>query len=102
MTGRRLTLLLALYVTLDLANPWMPGAFVFDPDGSVDGAHRSLATPQPPGGAGRVSRAPRPEVADPRSDAGPRLGTMAQSGWLVDLRQAHSPSSEPPPPDEDH
>ena len=28
---------LGLYVTLDLANPFMPGAFNFNPDDSVDG-----------------------------------------------------------------
>ena len=34
---RRLALLLLLYVSLDFANPLMPGAVTFDPSGSVDG-----------------------------------------------------------------
>ena len=37
MRARHLIFLLGLYVSLDLANPFMPGAFNFNPDDSVDG-----------------------------------------------------------------
>ena len=33
---RTLVLLLALYVTFDFGSPFLPGAFAFDPDESVD------------------------------------------------------------------
>ncbi|HSE03649.1 MAG TPA: hypothetical protein VLK35_05770, partial [Methylomirabilota bacterium] len=37
MCTRRLILVIAVYVGLDLTNPFMPGAFIFDPEQSVEG-----------------------------------------------------------------
>jgi hypothetical protein len=39
-TPRALLLVLLVYVTLDLSLPGMPGAFVFDPAGSVESTSR--------------------------------------------------------------
>jgi hypothetical protein len=82
MVRRRLALLLLLYVSLDFANPLMPGAVTFDPSGSVDGLRAPrvrvaapAAVPAPPrlelADAERpVFRAPRP--VGERRHLGPR------------------------------
>jgi hypothetical protein len=101
MRARRLVLLLGLYVTLDLANPFMPGAFNFNPDESVDGVRlhyevfrsRLAAIPTPPSIRDAALKLPvvTPQPADP----------PPVSEWFVDLRQRQSSSSEPAPT-EDH
>jgi hypothetical protein len=101
MRARRLILLLGLYVSLDLTNPFMPGAFTFNPDDSVDGVclhyevfrSRLAAIPAPPSIRDAAMKRPvvTPQPADP----------PAVSEWFVDLRQRQSSSSEPPPT-EDH
>jgi len=79
MRRRRLRLLLAvlLYLTLDLSVPEMPGAFVFDPTGSVESiqagrgrtAVEAVALPVPSGrvvllaGLGEVKDRPVPTPA---------------------------------------
>ena len=48
MTRRQaLWLAILVYVTLDLCLPAMPGAFVFEPEGSVETAHRSRGSTIP-------------------------------------------------------
>jgi hypothetical protein len=102
MKSRWLTLLVVLYVTLDFANPLMPGAVNFDPDGSVEGLpaqdrHPCLEfvgvpTPVPPSTESRevpCVTARRPQEPD-------------LCEWLVDVRQARSNPSEPPSLSEDH
>jgi hypothetical protein len=101
MRARHLVLLLGLYVSLDLANPLMPGAFNFNPDDSVDGVcvhcevfrSRLAAISTPPSIRDAALKRPivTPQPADP----------PAVSDWLVDLRQRQSSSSEPSPT-EDH
>jgi hypothetical protein len=41
MTRRRLFLGFLFYLTLDLSNPFVAGAFNFNPDECVDGIHRA-------------------------------------------------------------
>ena len=107
MKGRPLTLLFLLYVSLDLSSPFIPGAFNFNPDESVDAVWRYRE------GAGRrlaVQWAPTPP---PRldSDAGARPGAFADrpvglprhvDEWLVDVRRAHAPVPEVSTLSEDH
>ena len=100
MRARRLILLLGLYVSLDLANPFMPGAFNFNPDDSVDGVRlhyevfrsRLAVIPTPPSIRDAALKRPvvTPQPAEP----------PAVSEWFVDLRQRQSSSSEPPPVDD--
>ena len=101
MRARRLILLLGLYVSLDLANPFMPGAFNFNPDDSVDGVRlyqevfrsRLAVIPTPPS----IRDAPLKRPVVSLQPAHP----PAVSEWFVSLRQRQSSSSEPPPV-EDH
>jgi hypothetical protein len=100
MVCRRLALLLLLYVSLDFANPLMPGAVTFDPAGSVDGL-----------------RAPRVRVAAPAAVAAParlepadaerpvlRMPRPVGEGRDLDLRARPRVSVQPADADvgEDH
>ncbi len=81
MRGRRLVLLLVIYVGLDFANPMMPGAVNFDPGDSVEAIHaergrlpESPVATAPDPAAGPVEPPPmadtvgmRPIVAVPRA-----------------------------------
>ena len=91
-----LTLVFAAYVCLDFSSPFVPGAFEFDPDQSVDGVvmrvsgiHRdSLPAMVPVPDAVRgveVSLDLRPQ---------PRPRNFPSTEWVVVLRQAHSRSSD--------
>jgi hypothetical protein len=103
--ARRLTFLFLVYVSLDLSSPFIPGAFNFNPDESVDGVQR----PRDP----RVVRmaittAPSP-LAGPSLDS-PALSANAVarraaspvSEWLVDVRRAHAPVPEVSALSDDH
>lgn len=103
MAARRLALLLLLYVSLDVANPLMPGAVQFV-DGSVEVVQGDRARPGSLCAPGLLVRLPtleRPRVAVqtlPRScpvSAGPRQA-------LLPVRRPPDASSAPPSSAEDH
>jgi hypothetical protein len=102
VNARRLTLLLVLYVGLDLANPFMPGAFNFDPDESFEGVHVQIHVIRPQFAV--VSSAPSARPALDRRSTTPTSGRPDKilREWRVDLRQSHDAPSAPPPPGEDH
>ena len=103
MRYRRIALMVAFYVTVDLTNPFIGCAFNFNAEESIDGVSRSHerllpqatpgALPTPSGGdnAGIA----RPAPARPFT---PRL----LRGWLVQMRQAYAPHPDPQSPSEDH
>ena len=97
--ARPLTLLVLCYVSLDLSSPFVPGAFNFNADESIDGVQRHRETP-----ARRLPTAPTPPVP-PAPDLGSvrhTSGAVARTGrvpgtvyeWLVDVRRAHAPVPE--------
>ena len=96
MQARRLILVIAIYVGLDLANPFMPGAFIFDPEQSVDGVHGERGRQQFVAQAG-------PVVSRVQTEGTPvqRQAPMARK-WFAEPRPAHVPVSDPPPLSEDH
>jgi hypothetical protein len=104
---RRLTLLFVMYVALDLSSPFVPGAFNFNPDESVEAVSRrrdASARRLPPGTTPPPS--PRDEtcrVVQSRP-AGPALTTRprAVSDWLIDVRRAHAPVPQVSTLSEDH
>jgi hypothetical protein len=103
MRYRQTALLIALYMTVDLTNPFVGSAFNFEADESIDGVARpherllhqtaAVAFPMPAGGdnAGLA----RPLFAR-------RPGSRALGEWFVQVRQAHAPHSDPQSPTEDH
>jgi len=104
--GRRLTLLLIVYVTLDFANPLMPGAVRFDAGGvGIVAAHGTVRPDLP---------APEPEAAlpvvplvAPPPIAGSRPGAVPETLSGGDRRQPPprgrlSASPFPSPSSDDH
>jgi hypothetical protein len=106
MPWRRLTLVILTYVSLDLSNPFHPGAFNFDPDDCVDGIRQAsgystfrvdrpaTSTPSPV----PISRT----AEEPRLISRPAMATQTAGDWLADLKRAHLPSHEISSLSEDH
>jgi hypothetical protein len=103
MRFRRLALLVALYVSLDLTNPFVGGAFSFELDESLDAVSRpherlhpeagTLAVPEPP----RLRRGERVRPAPVGN-----LPTRRLDEWLGQLRPAQASLSDPQSATEDH
>jgi hypothetical protein len=92
---------LLIYVTLDLSLPAMPGAFVFDPAGSVDGVRGRLSSevivfPAPAGESPLFSQ-------QPRSDIRYRLPlrTEVVLHWRPVVNRLPRATAASPPPSED-
>ena len=104
MNRRRLMLVFLVYVTIDLSDPFVPGAFAFNPDECVEGIHRTSSSPQyadasPLSVRARVARldVPLPSPVRPRAE-----GRHASLEWLVDTREEARGPGDPPQPSEDH
>lgn len=103
MRFRQLALLVALFVSLDLTNPFIGGAFSFEVGESLDAISRpheqlhteacTLALPEPP----RPRRGDRVRPAPVGSPQTRRLDE-----WLGQLRQAQASLSDPQSATEDH
>jgi hypothetical protein len=102
MRYRRMALLVAVYMTLDLTNPFVGSAFNFNVEESMDGVPRQHERLLPQTVAVALPARARDDGAPVRSTLAPRSGSRALDGWLVHLRQAHVPRSDSPPPTEDH
>ena len=104
MRGRLTIFAFLLYVTLDLSNPFHPGAFNFNPEECVEVAHRQQ---QQHASIDAVSEAQRQ-----RADTTERVVLRApapapRADWRVPVPVAHaapagSSSSSPSSPTEDH
>jgi hypothetical protein len=103
MRYRRIALMIAFYVTVDLTNPFVGSAFNFNAEESMDGVprqherllHQAVAVPHPmPSGEDNAGIArPAPTQA---------LSSRSLGEWFVQLRQAHAPHSDPQSLTEDH
>jgi hypothetical protein len=103
MRYRRIALVIALYVTVDLTNPFVGGAFSFNAEESMDGVarqherllHQAAAVPLP-----MPTGEDNPGIARPA----PAQAFLSRSlgEWFVHLRLAHAPHSDPQSPTEDH
>lgn len=104
MTRHRLMLVFLIYLSVDLSNPFVPGAFNFDLNECVDGIQRTSSPHQRTDASALATRTPvvRLELPPPspvRPLAGGRHVVLA---WFVDLREDTRAAGEPPPPGEDH
>jgi hypothetical protein len=104
MTRHRLLLGFLIYLTLDLTNPFIAGAFSFDPDDCVDGVHHRTSSPTDRTDASALpARSPAVRLALPspspvRPLAGGRHTVLE---WLVASREdAHAVGDSPAPSDE--
>jgi hypothetical protein len=103
MRYRRIALLIAIYVTFDLTNPFVGCAFNFNAEEAIDGVSRqgeralhqpaAVALPRPSGSENTGLARPTP--------ASPFL-SRALLGWSGQLRQGHASHSDPQSPTEDH
>jgi hypothetical protein len=99
MPTRPVVLAIALYAALDLTNPFMPGAFHFDPEESVEGISTergwkaAIAFPAPV--------VPWVEWEKP-PPASPHLRDPRVRYRSVEPGPAHVRDPEPPPLSEDH
>lgn len=103
---RRLTLLLLVYISLDFANPLMPGAVQFDGGGAVDVVQADRARPQLATIAIDTSPAPEPVTMLRVNMQAVRQSSLRQSPSSSDIlpRIWRTPfrSSDTPPSSEDH
>jgi hypothetical protein len=103
MKGRTLALFLLVYVTLDLTNPFMPGAVTF-----VDGRLEVIDASRPAGidlpvqvGAG-VARPAGGEPALARPSARPATAAERSRRWRIPARRGFSIAPEPDLSSDDH
>jgi hypothetical protein len=104
MDASRLALLLLVYVTLDFANPFMPGAVSFD-GGSVDAVRADRArplTPAVPVDLASSSEAGIDPVARVRASVRPGPIPEPRHHAVTRIRRAPPSSSDPPAASEDH
>jgi len=103
MRWRRLALLTAFYLILDLTNPFMGCAFNFNAEESMDGVsrqherlrHQARNAEVPVRPAGEITRLVQPALSW-------RPVVRPGAEWQADLRQGHAPGSDQPSPSEDH
>ena len=102
MKGRTLALFLLVYLSLDLANPFMPGAVTF-----VDGRLEVIDAGRPPGADLPIrdiagGAAPRDEPSLARSSSRPAVAGEYRRRWWIPPRRAFSIAPEPGPSSDDH
>ena len=104
MNRRRLMLAFLVYVTIDLSNPFVPGAFNFNPDDCVESIHRTSSSPGCAGASLVPARAPVARLGVPLPSPLRPLaaGRHALLEWLVEAREEARASGDPPQPSEDH
>ena len=104
MRRRGLLLAILVYVSLDLALPAMPGAFVFDPADSVESAGggrqaiRIVVAPAAPPGTLQPPPAP---AGEPRHHLSPR-GASGLARWPAGGRRPPGAREAPLPAEDPH
>lgn len=100
---RAFALVLMLYILVDFATPFLPGAFAFDADDCVDGvsAPRDVTADVTPD-LMPLPIAHIPQVVEPVSVRAPRVVVTTARGWMGKLRRAHLPPSDAPSASADH
>jgi len=103
MRCRLLALLTVLYLSLDVTNPFVGAVFRFDAEESIEGVSRQHEG-FPCEAVDADARLPGLTSAGTRVRVPParRAGVRPLTEWFVDLRQAHTPASDPTSSPEDH
>ena len=106
MRSRLPSWILLVYLAIDLANPFVPGAFRFTPEEGViwiEGTAHSregLSVAAPGGGETLPALHPLPAGGELRGSPEPvRRGPVA--AWLAGIRSGEPPARDFPPPDSD-
>lgn len=103
MPSRVLVLLVLVYVSLDFANPLMPGAVSFDADDSVEGVHADRFRVD--GDVGSLAPLPIPAGVEPRLASrgpGPRRQRGRAERGITRIRRLVPASDDAASLGEDH
>jgi hypothetical protein len=106
MGSRLLSWILLLYLTVDLANPFLPGAFTFTAEEGCVWVEAMPHTRYPassgPGEAREPGAAPRLRRSDgERPRAAGSVQTRDVVAWLAAIRTGDPPARDLPPPQSD-
>lgn len=106
MRSRLPSWVLLLYLAIDLANPFVPGAFRFTPDEGIVWVEGVSHSRERANAGIPEARGSAPLPQGPASDDDPRVpGAPAPArhltAWLVRVRTSDSPARDFPPPDSD-
>jgi hypothetical protein len=96
---------LLIYLAIDLANPFVPGAFQFTPDKGLIWAEGTLPSPEEPGaGTSEVRGSAPPPARMVDGSVSGRPGPVRQlTAWLVNVRAGDPPARDfPPSKSDDH
>jgi hypothetical protein len=99
---RLFLLVLSVYVTLDLSLPAMPGAFVFEPAGSVETTQKvsRARVPSPIVAAALPCAGPHP-VPHLADSPGPPRGAHLERPWIHPSPPPRLPRADAAPPAEE-
>jgi hypothetical protein len=95
---------LLIYLAIDLANPFVPGAFRFTPDEGLVWAEGTLRSPEEPGAGTSEVRGSAPPLSRIVAEGGVsgRPGPAPQlTAWLASVRAGDPPARDFPPPESD-
>src|SRR5262245_9986789 len=109
MRPRAMVLTFLLYLTIDLSNPFVLGAFRFDPDEAAGGGagprdagrrddHRRSRATAPPSDA----RMPAAVAASAQARREARPAARVIADWVIEARRIQYPPGPPSPFGEDH
>ena len=106
MRNRLPSWILLLYVAIDLANPFVPGAFRFTQEEGlvwVEAAphSREAVDPSASRGGERAPVPPRPGSGDEPRGSVETVRARPLAAWLVAIRTGDPPARDLPPPDTD-
>lgn len=102
MHGRLSFIAFVMYVTLDLSNPFVAGAFNFNPDECVEATQREQQADAAADSATRIAQRVRQEQAETQRVVRRVPAPDARRDWRSPAPVAHAVASLPPSPTEDH
>ena len=91
-----------IYVALDLSNPFVAGAFNFNPDECVEATQREQRADAVTDWATRIAQHVHQQQAEARRIVARAPAPAPRSDWRSPAPVAHVVSASPPSPTEDH
>lgn len=102
MRGRLSFLAFLFYLTLDLSNPFVAGAFNFDPDECVEAAQRQQRADAATNAPTHVGQPVRPHRTDLQPVVRRTPAPDSRNGWRSPAPVAHALAAPSLSPTEDH
>ena len=95
-------LVVATYLVFDFTEPFLPGAWSFEPSQSVDSTSSGHHAASLLNMAVLTACPQRQSLTETRSVGAQRRAIPTVTTWIAVIREAHSSSSDPAPLVEDH